>query len=821
LETLHTYRQFVNVILPLALPKLYTYAVPQSMETHIVIGARVEVQFGRHKLYAALVHSVSSVPPSDYVPKEILSVIDEQPVMTAAQLKFWEWMAGYYMCTLGEVMQAALPAYFKLDSETYFVRNPESEVDLLELSDDEYLIAEALNHQPEITFKDITLILSKVSVTKPVKSLLQKKVMYVKETLHERYTPKVESFVRLANRFADGGEKLQAAFSAVEKYPKQELLLLAFIELSKNNKPVKKSELLKRADASASSLESLVKKDILQVAHQVVDRISGNEFSEQENYTLSAAQQTALDEIKAHFESKDVVLLHGITSSGKTLMYLDLIKAQIESGKQVLYLIPEISLTVQLIQRIEKMLGSVAVYHSRFSNAERVEIWNKILSGQTKVVIGARSSVFLPFQDLGLVIVDEEHDTSYKQYDPAPRYQCRDAAIYLARQFQAKVVLGTATPSVESYSNAKTGKYGLVEIHNRFGDIQLPEIEFVSMTDAKKKKEIVSGISFVLRDEIQLALDNKEQVILFQNRRGYAPYLACGNCNWIPMCIHCDVSLTYHKFTNDLRCHYCGYTQQVINTCTACGSHEMEQRGLGTERIEEDLKLLFPKANIGRMDYDTTRTKKGHEKIIDIFESGGYDILVGTQMVTKGLDFGNVRLVGVLNADALLYYPDFRALERAYQLLLQVSGRAGRREKRGKVMIQIGNTDHVITDLIKENNYEAFYKTQMAERQQFHYPPYSRLIQLTIKHKDIKVTIEAASRVADYLNAKHSGRIVGPNAPVIQKINNYYLRDVLIKIPRASKELQKIKSDIRQAINALYQFQSFKQVRVVIDVDCY
>lgn len=791
------------------------------MENQIQIGVRVEVQFGKQKLYAALVHSIVTTPPSDYVPKELLSVIDELSIVTPDQLKFWEWMSTYYMCTLGEIMQAALPAYFKLDSETYFVRNPESELDILELSDDEYLIAEALNHQEEITFKDITLILSKSSVSKPVKSLLQKRVIYIKETLHERYTPKVETFVQLHNRFKDGTNKLNEAFSVVEKFPKQELLLLAFIELSKQNKPVKKSELLKRAGVSASALESLIKKDILELTHQIVDRIAENDTMAQEIVGLSEIQQTALTSINDQFTAKDVVLLHGITSSGKTMLYLDLIQQEIEKGKQVLYLIPEISLTVQLIQRIEKVLGNVAVYHSRFSNAERVEIWNKLLTGQTKVVLGARSSVFLPFQNLGLVIIDEEHDTSYKQFDPAPRYQCRDAAIYLAKQFNAKVVLGSATPSVESYSNAKNGKYGLVELQQRFGEIQLPEIEFISMTDARKKKEVVSGISFFLRDEIQLALDNKEQVILFQNRRGYAPYLACGNCNWIPMCAHCDVSMTYHKFTNDLRCHYCGYTQQNINTCSACGSHEMEQRGLGTERIEEELKLLYPNVSIGRMDYDTTRTKKGHEKIIEKFESGEYDILVGTQMVTKGLDFANVRLVGVLNADALLYYPDFRAMERAYQLLMQVSGRAGRRDKRGKVLIQIGNTEHSITELVRQNDYTSFYKSQLQERQQFHYPPYSRLIQLTVKHKDIKVTIDAASRIAYYLNTTYNGWVVGPNAPVIQRINNYYLRDILIKIPRATKELQKVKNDIQQSINALYQFQSFKQVRVVTDVDCY
>lgn len=821
METFHTYNYFVQVILPLALPKSYTYAVPPHLEGQIQTGARVEVQFGRQKLYTAIIHSISKNAPTDYVPKEILSVVDEQAIVTPTQLDFWQWIASYYMCTLGEVMQAALPAYFKLDSETFFVKNPENETDILDLPDDEYMIAEALNHQEQISLKDISDILQKKTVSKPIKSLLAKRIMYVKETLHEKYTPKIETFVTLNAQAAVQGSPTKAIFDSVAKYPKQENLLLAYLELSKKYKSVKRAELLKKAGVTGEVLKALIRKEIFIAEEKMVDRISSTDIEEPGNYELSNEQTTALTEINTHFEEKDVVLLHGITSSGKTLLYIDLIKEQVAKGKQVLYLLPEIALTAQLVQRLEKILGTIAVYHSKFNNAERVETWNKVLKNDVKIILGARSSVYLPFQDLGLVIIDEEHDSSYKQYDPAPRYQCRDAAIYLAKQFNAKVLLGSATPSIESYANAKAGKYGLVKMITRYGEVQTPEIEFISLTDANKKKEIVSGITYLLRDEIQHTLDRKEQIILFQNRRGYAPYLACGNCNWIPQCKNCDVSLTYHKFTNDLRCHYCGYTQAVMHECGACGSHEMQQRGLGTERIEEDLKTMFPAANIGRMDYDTVRSKHGHNKIIEAFEDGAFDILVGTQMVTKGLDFTNVSLVGVLNADALLYYPDFRAMERAYQLLLQVSGRAGRREKRGKVMIQIGNVHHVIANYILEGNYEDFYQTQLQERKQFHYPPYSRLIQLTVKHKDIKTTIEAANKISEYLHAKYSGWVVGPNAPIIQKINNFYLRDILVKIPRSYKELNRIKADIQQAINGLYQFQSFKQIRVVVDVDCY
>jgi primosomal protein N' (replication factor Y) len=811
----------VQVILPLALPKSYTYAVPVHLEEQIQTGARVEVQFGRQKLYTAIIHSITNEAPTDYVPKEILSVVDEQPIVTPTQLDFWHWIASYYMCTMGDVMQAALPAYFKLDSETFFVRNPDSDTDILDLPDDEYMIAEALNHQEQITLKDISDILQKKTISKHVKSLLNKRVMYVKETLNERYKPKVETFVELEQAIKNKESGLKEVFDIVSKYPKQENLLLAYLELSKKDKSVKRAELLKKAGVTGEVLKSLIKKEIFVTEDKIVDRVSSSEMEELKNYELSNEQTAVLTEIKNHFTNKDAVLLHGITSSGKTLLYIDLIKEQVALGKQVLYLLPEIALTAQLVKRLENILGNIAVYHSKFNNAERVETWNKVLNNEVKIILGARSSVFLPFENLGLLIIDEEHDASYKQYDPAPRYQCRDAAIYLAKQFNAKVLLGSATPSIESYANAKAGKYGLVKLNTRYGDVKTPEIEFISLTDANKKKEIVSGISYILRDEIQSTLEKKEQIILFQNRRGYSPYLACGNCNWIPQCKNCDVSLTYHKYTNDLRCHYCGYIQPLIKECNACGSHEIQQRGLGTERIEEDLKMMFPSANISRMDYDTVKTKHGHHKIIEAFEEGEFDILVGTQMVTKGLDFTNVSLVGVLNTDALLYYPDFRSMERAYQLLLQVSGRAGRREKRGKVMIQIGNVHHVIANFILENNYEEFYQTQLEERKQFHYPPFSRLIKLTIKHKEIKSTIEAANKVSEYLHAKYSGWVVGPNAPIIQKLNNYYLRDILVKIPRSYKELNRVKNDIQQAINGLYQFQSFKQIRVVVDVDCY
>ncbi len=821
LESLIPYHIFVKIILPQALPQLYTYAVPPELESEIAIGKRAEIQFGKQKIYAALIAEISNQAPTDYVPKPILSILDELPIITPTHLTFWKWMANYYMCTIGEVMQAALPSFFKLSSETTLVKNPIYNEDILTLEDDEYLIASALEHQDELSYQDIALILSKKFFSKTIQQLLNKKVVYLKETLNEKYQPRIESFVRLQAYLEHDEKAMRKVFDEASKHAKQEALLLSYFDLKSKQATIKKSDLLKKANASSASLESLVKKQIFEIIEMPVDRISYEQLNEKSTFTLSEEQARAYEAINLHFKEKPTVLLHGVTSSGKTLVYIELIKAQLEKGKQVLFLLPEIALTAQLIQRLEKTLGRIGVYHSKFNNAERVEIWNKVLHKELQVIIGARSALFLPFAELGLIIIDEEHDPSYKQYDPAPRYQCRDSALVLAQQFDAKVLLGSATPSIESYAMAKAGKFGLVKMMTRYGDVRMPDIQFVSLTEAARKKEITTGITFVLRDAIHDALNKKEQVILFQNRRGYAPYIACKVCNWIPQCKNCDVSLTYHKFTNDLRCHYCGYSQSMIHVCKACGSHDMQQKGIGTERLEDDLKMMFPLAQIGRMDYDTVRTKKGHEKIITAFEEGAFDILVGTQMVTKGLDFERVNLVGVVNADALLAYPDFRALERAYQLLVQVSGRAGRKEKQGKVLIQIGNIHHVIVDYVLHNAYDDFYNFQMLERKQFDYPPYSRLIQITLKHKELKTVVAAANKIAEFLNTRYSGWIVGPNAPIIQKINNLYLRDLYIKIPRNANNLAQIKADIRQAIAALYQYENTKAVRATIDVDCY
>ena len=820
MESLDTYNDYAQVILPLALPKLYTYAVPKRLEKEVEIGMRVEVQLGKRKQYSGIVYALSKIPPQEYTPKEIISVIDEKPIVTGQQIQLWKWMSEYYLCTMGEVMNAAMPAYLKLDSETFFRKNPHSEMRPEELSDDEFLICEALENQEEISLEDIQTILQKKSVAKIINSMLQKQLLLLKEVMYEKYTLKTEVTVELTAYYAADFERLSEAFDLLKRSPKQEQLLLAFIELSKSSETVTKLTLLKRSGTTASVLNGLVEKNIFQYRQQTVDRVQIND-DEKKTYELSKEQGEVSNNIQDLFQSKNTVLLHGITSSGKTLVYIDLIKKLAAEKKQVLFLLPEIALTAQLISRLQKWLGNIAVYHSKLNNAERVEIWNKVLQKKIQIIVGARSALFLPFQNIGLIIVDEEHDPSYKQHDPAPRYQGRDTAIYLGNIFDAKVLLGSATPSIETYSQAKAGKYGLTMLNTRYGDMAIPEIQFVNVREAKKKKEYVSGLTFILRDAIQEALDKQQQIILFQNRRGYAPYLECNKCAWVPMCKNCDVTLTYHKYTNDLRCHYCGYTQSLVHQCKKCGSHEIEQKGLGTERIEDDLQTLFPEAKVGRMDYDTVRTKHGHEKIIEQFENGEFDILVGTQMVTKGLDFDRVALVGVINADALLNFPDFRAFERAYQLLVQVSGRAGRKDHKGKVLIQISDLEHpVVTDIL-EGNYLDFYKQQLAERKEFDYPPFSRMIQLTLKDKDFKVVEKAGILLSKELQKLFGDWVIGPNKPLLQKINNWYIREVLLKIPRESKNLAAIKNKLKETTDSIYQYSDFKQTRVIMDVDPY
>jgi len=813
------YNLYIEIVLPLALPKLYTYGVPQEMEHEVEIGKRVEIQFGKYKIYSALICKIHRDAPKDYQAKGILSVIDDEPIVTHLQLQFWEWIAAYYMCTLGEVMNASLPSYLKLDSESIYIRNEDVDYADLHLSEHARLICEAFEHQPSLSYKDIQIITKRKNIYKIIKELIFNRLIFIEEILLEKYQTKKETFVRWNEAIIKKDDKA-SVFDLVKKAPKQEVLLLAFIDLERKNKHIKRADLLKRADTNSSTLNSLIEKNILEIYEEEVDRIEIDTSENQNKFTLNSEQQEAVEVINKSFSEDKTVLLHGVTSSGKTLIYTELIKNIQLNKKQILFLLPEIALTTQLIQRLKVWLGNITVYHSKLSNSERVEIWNKVLKQEVQIIVGARSALLLPFSDLQLIVVDEEHDASYKQHEPNPRYHARDAALFLAKLHQANIILGSATPSFESHFNAKQGKYNLVVLQNRFNDVPLPETKFINLKQAQKKQEVVSGISFELRDEIQKTLDEKKQIILFQNRRGYAPYLSCKSCDWIPMCKNCDVTLTYHKYTNDLRCHYCGYTETHISHCKACGSNTLEQKGIGTERIEDDLKNIFPNAKIGRMDYDTVKNKHGHEKIIQSFEAHEIDILVGTQMVTKGLDFKNVQLVGVLNADALLYFPDFRAIEKAYQLLIQVSGRAGRNDIKGKVLIQISNTEHPIVDAVLTNNYRDFYNSQMPERKLFSYPPFSRLIGLTIKHKDFMITENASQLLSNQLKKHFNEWIKGPNKPVFQKINNLFIREILIKIPREHlMHLSQIKQTIDAEIKSIYQYEKYKYIYIQKDVD--
>lgn len=840
---------FVQVILPLALPRTYTYSVPQELQEKIIIGQRITVQFGKKKFYSAIVHRIHREPPKDFIPKPITSIIDEKAIVNEKQMKLWEWLANYYLCSLGEVMNAALPAGLKLESETALILHPDFKDDFQNLNDEEYLIAEALSLRKELSIEEMQNILEKKMVYPIVKSLLEKNVAMVKENLIERYKPKVESFISLSEEF-HGEEKLKNLLDDLVKKDKQLNVLMAFLDLARKKNPeniftaeIRKSDLLKRMDSSDSPLKTLIKNGVLKIFEKETARMESETEFEQHDFKLTPTQTISFNEIKENFIRHDVVLLHGVTSSGKTQIYTKLIEETIAEGKQVLYLLPEIALTAQIIHRLRKYFGNqVGIYHSKLNSNERVEVWNKVMGdgrwemGDGKnqlIILGARSALFLPFNNLGLIIVDEEHDTSYKQVEPTPRYHARDSAIYLANIHKAKVLMGTATPSLESYYNAcpsptlpegeggRKSKYGFVRLAERFGNMEMPEIKIVDLKEEKKNKLLKSHFSSVLLNELENVLKNKEQAILFQNRRGFAKFLECGVCNWIPHCRNCDVSLTYHKFLHELKCHYCGYTQKPVTTCLACGSNDIKIQGFGTEKVEDELQIFFPEAKIDRMDFDTVKSKEGHNKIIAAFENHEIDILVGTQMVTKGLDFEKVSLVGILSADQLINFPDFRAIERAFQLMSQVGGRAGRRNKRGKVIIQTLNPNHPLLNDVKEHDYESFYKHEIFQREKFRYPPFYRLIQITLKHKKDEVVSKAAIHFAENLKKIFGKKLLGPTLPGISRIRNYFLRDVLLKLEREKDSVNKAKEFVRVEIEKLQQKNEFKSVVVVEDVDPY
>lgn len=810
---------FAEVIIPLALPKNYTWHIPDEMLESLSIGCRVEVNLGKAKKYAGIVKTIHNQEPLNFEAKDILNVLDPEPVIHCYQLQLWEWMAAYYMCTEGEVMAAALPSHFKLSSETILIFNEEFGDDFSALDNDEFMVAEALQMKHELRLTEVQQILDVPHVYPVVNKLIGKKVCYVWESLKQTVNAKKESFVLLANEYHDE-DKLSSLLNGWGRAPKQMELLLSYLHLMKTQGEVTKTELLKKASATDAQVKGLVEKNILRIEKRSVERIRYAPKDVSIDFALTPSQAEALEKVQECFASKQVCLLHGITSSGKTHVYVKLIEGVIRRGQQVLYMLPEIALTSQIIRRLQKHFGGyIGIYHSKFSQAERVEIWQKVKSGEMKIVLGARSSLFLPYQDLGLIICDEEHDSSYKQQDPAPRYHGRDAAIYMASLTGAKVLLGSATPCLETYHNARTDKYGLAELKERFGDVQLPAIEFIdNRTIARKPGEKVM-LSPQLLDEIKASAAKGKQVILFQNRRGYAPYQLCTVCGWIAECRNCDVSLTYHKQSNKLKCHYCGNVYPPVTTCAACGSDKLVQRSFGTERIEEVLETELQGPKVSRMDFDSVKNKNAHDVLIQQFEQKKIDVLVGTQMVVKGLDFDNVDLVGILDADGLLHFADFRVNERAFQLMEQVSGRAGRREGQGKVLIQTMNPAHPVLLQVERHDYTGMYAEEIEKRKQFFYPPFSRLINVHFKHKEREVCFQAAHHFATAMDFLYRKYIVGPAEPVINRVRGMFLMEMLLKLPRDAQMIAKCKEDIVKEAANLHSVKQFKKVIVIPDVD--
>ena len=814
---------FIDVILPIPIEKLFTYSVSKTEAEFLKSGMRVAVPFGKSKIYTAIVHDIHNNAPQTYEAKEIHQILDEVPVVTQQQLKLWEWIASYYLCTLGDVMRAALPGAFILESEKQVKLNSRAAVNENTLKDDEFLVYEALQHQSSLSIHEIASIIERKNALPVIKRLLDKQLIILQEELYEKYIPKMVRYVKLHPQYVSESA-LQELVNGMNRAPKQQQVLLTLFSLAAQTKnPIKVKQLIEKSKTSSAIIKALIDKEILQEYHLQQDRVAYKESTVAKATQLNKVQEEALETVKNAFQEHKVALLHGITSSGKTEVYVKLIRQALKEEKQVLYLLPEIALTTQLVTRLQHYFGEqVAIYHSKYSVHERVEVWYNMLNETKKarIVLGARSSIFLPFANLGLVIVDEEHEQSYKQFDPAPRYHARDTAIVLAQYFKANVLLGSATPSIESYFNAQNGKYKLAEIHKRYNNVLLPEIELVDIKTKHKKKQMKGHFSDTLITEMTEALNNGFQIILFQNRRGFSPIIECVTCGHSPQCPNCDVSLTFHQYKNELRCHYCGYHIAMQQQCMACGSHELDSKGFGTEQVEEEVKKLLPDAKVARMDLDTTRGKYAYEKLITAFEQEEIDILIGTQMLSKGLDFRNVKLVGVMNADTMLNFPDFRAHERSFQLIQQVAGRAGRTDVRGKVLVQTYNPYHTILQQVSVNDYQGMYKEQLNERYQYKYPPIFKLIKITLKHKDFNKVNTASSWLAQSLRQLFGEYILGPEFPPISRIRNRYHKNILVKIPQ-KQSLSKTKEAIVKVNNSFKSIKEFNSVRVILNVDTY
>ncbi len=821
---------FIDVVLPLPLSSVFTYALPPGLQSVVCVGSRVVVPFGAKKIYTAIVCEVHDRCPEGYEVKPILELLDRRPLLLPEQLDFWRWISDYYLCALGDVYKAALPSGMKLESESRVVLNEDYE-GAVGLSAREQAVVGALSGRPGQTLAQLQKACGDFKVLRVVKSLLDKEVLLMKEEVKRSYKPRTEVHVRLAEAYFDEA-RLHAALDDLRRAVKQQVLLLKYLEMAdvaaalrlKNPRllaEVGRKRLVEAAGVAPAVCAALVEKGILETYAYETGRLPRTEVADTIGLPpLSEAQSRALSQIEAGFARHPVCLLHGVTSSGKTEIYIHLIQEALAQGRQVLYLVPEIALTTQLTERLFRVFGTrMGVYHSKFPDAERVEIWQKQMSDVPyELVLGVRSSVFLPFRRLGLVIVDEEHEPSYKQQDPAPRYHARNAAIVLARSYGARTLLGSATPSLETYYNARTGKYGMAELTERFGQVQLPEVEVVDIKELRRKRRMTGLFSPRLLAEMRAALERREQIILFQNRRGYAPVIECHTCGWVPKCQNCDVSLTYHKGLNKLTCHYCGYTCGVPPRCPACGEAELVQRGFGTEKVEDAVRGLFPDAAVARMDLDTTRARSAYEHILNDFETGKTDILIGTQMVTKGLDFDRVSVVGILDADAMLNVPDFRSFERAFQLMAQVAGRAGRRSRRGLVVLQTKNPDLPVVRQVVANDYAGLYAGEMEERQTFGFPPFCRLVYVYMKHRQADVLDRLAAETGRRLRAVLGGRVLGPDVPPVSRIQLLYIRKIVVKIePRVS--LSAVRRELLRVRQSVVSQPDFRSAQVYFDVD--
>lgn len=816
---------YAEVILPVPVRGTFTYAVPEELAAEIMRGQRVYVPFGKRKYYTGIVADIHTREPKGFRVKPVMAILDKEPVIYLHQLKFWRWIAEYYLCTIGEVYKAAVPSGMKVESETHLSLNETADLETIgrTLTNAEVSVLDKVIAEPKVKLRELRMSdKSDAFVARTVNRLVDKGLVTADETAASSYRAKQVAVVCPGADNADS-DWLHHAFDAVSGAPKQEKLLVAFLDLIKSNgkKEVRRDELLQKAGVSAAILRAVAEKGILRSEQRVINRFTAPLSGEPVKLPpLSDAQREAMRCLNEAWKEHGVALLHGVTGSGKTEIYCHAVMSALEAGKQVLFLVPEISLTTQLTDRLRKVFGKrLLVYHSRFSDSERVDLWKRVYEARGPlVVLGVRSSLFLPFLHLGLVVVDEEHEASYKQYDPAPRYNARDAAIMLAAMHGAKTLLGSATPAIDTYYKAQNGKYGLVTLSERFQGARLPDVEVVDMLQQRHKNLTDGMLSAPVRRELTHTLAEGRQAIMFQNRRGFAPSVYCTQCGWQPKCLNCDVSMVYHRRAGTLNCHYCGYLTPLPALCPACGQNSIRTAGIGTERIADHIHEKYPEAGVSRMDLDTTRNKDAYQEIIEEFASRRTDILIGTQMVSKGLDFANVSFVGVVNADSLLHFPDFRANERAFNMLVQVAGRAGRRDLKGKVMIQTSDAGNPLLEFVKSQDYKAYYNYELEQRRQFGYPPFTRIITLYIKHRDEKESERLGELYALKLRPVFGNRVLGPAKPSIGKIAGYFIQTIMLKI-ESGASMKKVKELLAGVYASLADDAALRSAQIYYDVD--